>query len=173
MKKNNFKQLKEMVNAIDWEVIECAKDDAQSEEPAADEESNEQDSENNANAAACEPSKFAGILEKVKGSARKVCEKVAFAMAILFIIAVAFLAFYYSVLGICAGLDILGIAGGVRFGCALFLLLFAGVEIAVNVEINIIAVFDRLFPPLFNNQKPAPFVVPFTFWYRIIKDMRK
>lgn len=38
---------------------------------------------------------------------------------------------------------------------------------------GISAVFDRLFPPLFNNQKPVSFVVPFTFWYRIIKDMRK
>lgn len=72
-----------------------------------------------------------------------------------------------------AGLDMFGIDGGARFPCALFLLLFAGVEIAVNVEINIIAVFDRLFPPLFNNQKPVSFVVPFISWYRIIKDMRK
>lgn len=135
-------------------------------------ESNEND-ENDENAAACEPSKLAGILAKVKDGARKVCEKVAFTLAFLFIISVALLALYFSVLGIGDILNMLGIDGMARVVCAPFLLLTAGVEIAVNVEINIIAVFDRLFPPLFNNQKPAPFVVPFTFWYRIIKDIRK
>lgn len=143
--------------------------DAQSEEPAAD----EQQTESEATATTCGPSKFAGILEKVKSSARKVCEKVVFALAILFIISVAFLAFYYSVLGICAGLDILGIAGGVRFGCALFLLLTVGIEISVNVEQNVTAVIDRLCPSIFHGQKPVPFAVPFTCWYRIIKDIIK
>lgn len=143
--------------------------DAQSNETAAD----EQQGESEETATTCEPSAFSRILAKVKGSARKVCEKVAFAMSVVFIVAVALLALYFSVLGIGGGLDMFGIDGGARFPCALFLLLFAGVEIAVNVEINIIAVFDRLFPPLFNNQKPVSFVVPFTFWYRIIKDMRK
>lgn len=59
---------------------ETAKDDAQSEENAADEqqtESEEQQSENGESAATFEPSQFAGILAKVKSSARKVCEKVA------------------------------------------------------------------------------------------------
>ena len=57
---------------------ETAKDDAQSEETAADEQqNNEQNEENAESAVACEPSKFAGILAKVKSGARKVCEKVA------------------------------------------------------------------------------------------------
>lgn len=142
---------------------------AQSEETAAD----EQQTESEATATTCEPSAFSRVLAKVKGSACKVCEKVAFTMAILFIIAVALLALYFSVLGIGDILNMLGIDGMARVVCAPFLLLTAGVEIAVNVEINIIAVFDRLFPPLFNNQKPAPFIVPFTFWYHVIKDMRK
>ena len=58
-----------------------AQDDAQSEETAADEQQDskneEQQSENEESASACEPSKFAGILAKVKSGARKVCEKVA------------------------------------------------------------------------------------------------
>ena len=141
----------------------------QSNETAAD----EQQTESEATATTCEPSAFSRILAKVKSSARKVCEKVAFTMAILFIIAVALLALYFSVLGIGDILNMLGIDGVARVVCALVLLLTVGVEIAVNVEINIIAVFDRLFPPLFNNQKPAPFVVPFTFWYCVIKEMRK
>lgn len=141
----------------------------QSNETAAD----EQQTESEETATTCEPSAFSRIIAKVKDGARKVCEKVAFALAILFIIAVALLALCFSVLEIGKGLDMFGIDGMARVVCALVLLLTVGVEIAVNVEINIIAVFDRLFPPLFNNQKPAPFVVPFTFWYRIIKDMRK
>lgn len=143
--------------------------DAQSEETAAD----EQQTESEATATTCEPSAFSRIIAKVKDGARKVCEKVAFALSILFIIAVAFLAFYYSVLGICVGLDMFGIDGGARFTCALFLLLTVGVEIAINVEQNVTAVIDRLFPSLFHGQKPVPFAVPFTYWYCIIKDMRK
>ena len=56
---------------------QTAKDDAQSEENAADEqqtENEEQQNESEESAAACEPSRFAGILAKVKSSARKVCE---------------------------------------------------------------------------------------------------
>ena len=142
---------------------------AQSNETAAD----EQQTESEETATTCEPSAFSRVLAKVKYSARKVCEKVAFALAILFIISVALMALCFSVLEIGKGLDMFGIDGMARVVCALVLLLTVGVEIAVNVEINIIAVFDRLFPPLFDNQKPAPFVVPFTFWYHVIKDMRK
>ena len=141
----------------------------QSNETAAD----EQQTESEETATTCEPSAFSRIIAKVKDGARKVCEKVAFALAILFIIAVALLALCFSVLEIGKGLDMFGIDGMARVVCALVLLLTVGVEIAVNVEINIIAVFDRLFPPLFNNQKPAPFVVPFTFWYSVLQNIRK
>lgn len=149
--------------------VKNAQNDAQGNETAAD----EQQTESEATATTCGPSAFSRILAKVKGSARKVCEKVAFALAILFIISVALLALCFSVLEIGKGLDMFGIDGMARVVCAPVLLLTVGVEIAVNVEINVIAVFDRLFPPLFNNQKPAPFIVPFTFWYHVIKDMRK
>lgn len=149
--------------------IKNAQNDTQSEETAAD----EQQTESEATATTCEPSAFSRIIAKVKDGARKVCERVAFAMSVVFIVAVALLALYFSVLGIGEGLDMLGIDGMARAVCAPFLLLTVGVEIALNVEINIIAVFDRLFPPLFNNQKSAPFIVPFTFWYHVIKDIRK
>lgn len=142
---------------------------AQSEETAAD----EQQTESETTATTCEPSAFSRVLAKVKDSARKVCGKIAFAMSVIFIVAVALLALYFSVLGICGGLDMLGIDGVARAVCAPFLLLTVGVEIALNVEINVIAVFDRLFPPLFNNQKPAPFIVPFTFWYSVLQNIRK
>lgn len=43
--------------------------------------------QNEETAAACEPSKFAGILAKAKNGARKVCEKVALIMALAFVMA--------------------------------------------------------------------------------------
>lgn len=147
--------------------IKGAQDDAQSNETVAD----EQQTESEAAATTCDPSAFSRILAKVKGSARKMCERVAFVMSFIFIVSIVFfgsLFFSFS-----KGLDMFGIDGMARVVCAPFLLLTAGVEIAVNVEMNIIAVFDRLFPPLFNNQKPAPFVVPFTFWYSVLQNIRK
>ena len=173
---NHYHDNGEMFTVYRLKDEQNEENDAQSEETAVDEqdsESEEQQTESEASATTCEPSAFSRILAKAKSSARKVCEKVAFAMSVVFIVAVALLALYFSVLGIGGGLGMLGIDGMARAVCAPFLLLTVGVEIAVNVEINIIAVFDRLFPPLFNNQKPVSFVVPFTFWCRIIKDMRK
>ena len=72
---NHFHNNGEMYTVYRMKSEQTAKDDAQSEETAADEQkNNEQTAES---ASACEPSKFAGILAKVKSGARKVCEKVA------------------------------------------------------------------------------------------------
>lgn len=65
-----------------------AQNDAQSNETAAD----EQQTENKETVTTCEFSAFSRIIAKVKDGARKVCEKVAFAMSVIFIIAVALLA---------------------------------------------------------------------------------
>lgn len=157
---------------------QTAKDDAQSEEPAADEqdgENEEQSNEDNENAAACEPSKLSGILAKVKGSARKVCEKVAFAMFVAVVGTVSLLTLYFSVLGLGEFLEVLGIEGGTWTACAVSLLLFPTVilEFVLSVEQNIMAAIDRLFPSLFDDGKRVDFTVPFTFWYRLIQESRK
>lgn len=173
---NHYHDNGEMFTVYRLKDEKNAENNAQSEETAADEqdsESEEQQTESEATATTCEPSAFYRILAKVKGSARKVFKKVAFVMSFIFIVAVSLLAFYYSVLGICEGLDIFGIDGAARVVCAIFLLLTVGVEIAVNVEQNVTAVIDRLFPSIFHGQKPVPFAVPFTYWYRIIKDFKK
>lgn len=105
----------------------------QIDETAADEQGNEngeqqpesdENDENDENAAACEPAKFAGILAKVKSSARKVCEKVAFAMFVAAVGTVSLLALYFSVLGLGEFLEILGIEGGTWTACVVSLLLF-------------------------------------------------
>ena len=93
---------------------ETAKDDAQSEETEADEQDGEEteDNEDNENAAACEPSKLAGILAKMKNGARKVCEKVATVAFFAGAVTAAFLALYVAIVGLTALLDVCGIEGG-------------------------------------------------------------
>lgn len=155
-----------------------AKDDAQSEETAADEqsseneESNEQDSENNENAAACEPSMFAGILEKVRGSARKVCEKVALIMALAFVMVVTFAALFGMIYFIPDLLDLFGIECGSWAAIALSLLLFITVIIdtCVFVELNTMAAIDYFFPSLFGSAQKPGFTKPFSFWHRVFSS---
>lgn len=153
---------------------QTAKDDAQSEEIENDKQGNE-NNENNENATVCEPSKLAGILAKMKGSARKVCEKVAFAMFIAVVCTVSLLALYFSVLGLGEFLEVLGIEGGTWTACAVSLLLFPTVilEFVLSVEQNLMAAIDRLFPSFFEDWQRVNFAVPFTFWYRLIKESRK
>lgn len=157
---------------------QTAKDDAQSDEPAADEqdgENEEQSNENGENATVGEPSKLAGILAKVKGSARKVCEKAVFALFVAVVGTVSLLALYFSVLGLGEFLEVLGIEGGTWTACAVSLLLFPTVilEFVLSVEQNLMAVIDRLFPSFFEDWQRVDFAVPFTFWYRLIQESRK
>lgn len=137
---------------------------------AADEQSNE-DNEDGENAAACEPSKLSGILAKMKGSARKVCEKVAFAMFIAVVGTVSLLALYFSVLGLGEFLEVLGIEGGTWTALLLFPTVI--LEFVLSVEQNLMAAINRLFPSFFEDWQRVNFAVPFTFWYRLIKESRK
>ena len=158
---------------------ETAKDDAQSEETAADEqqtenneqqtENNEQQSESEENAAACEPSMFAGILAKVKSSARKVCEKVALIMALAFVMVVTFAALFGMVYFIPDLLELFGIECGSWAAISLSLLLFCTVimDACVFVELNTMAAIDYLFPSLFGSAQKPGFTKPFSFWRRV------
>ena len=151
---------------------ETAKDDAQSEETAADEqqtENNEQQSESEENAAACEPSMFAGILAKVKSSARKVCEKVALIMALAFVMVVTFAALFGMVYFLPDLLELFGIECGSWAAISLSLLLFCTVimDACVFVELNTMAAIDYLFPSLFGSAQKPGFTKPFSFWRRV------
>lgn len=122
-------------------------------ESAADEQNNEQNGEN---AAACEPSKFAGILAKVKNGARKVCEK--------------FAALFGMVYFIPDLLDLFGIECGSWGAIALSLLLFCTVimDTCVFVELNTMAAIDYFFPSLFGSAQKPGFTKPFCFWRRVL-----
>ena len=137
-----------------------------SEETAADEQ---QSSENEESAAACEPSRFAGILAKVKSSARKVCEKVALIMALAFVMVVTFAAFFGMVYFLPDVLDLFGIECGSWAAIALSLLLFCTVimDACVFVELNTMAAIDYLFPSLFGSAQKPGFTKPFCFWHRV------
>ena len=133
---------------------------------AADEQNNEQSEET---AAACEPSMFAGILAKVKSSARKVCEKVALIMALAFVMVVTFAALFGMVYFIPDLLELFGIECGSWAAVALSLLLFCTVIIdaCVFVELNTMAAIDYLFPSLFGSAQKPGFIKPFSFWRRV------
>lgn len=149
-----------------------------SEETAADEqkgESNEQsneDSENEENAAACEPSKLAGILAKVKNGARKVCEKVALIMALAFVMVVTFATFFGLIYFLTDLLDLFGIECGSWAAIAFSLLFFCTVimDTCVFVELNAMAAIDYFFPSLFGSAQKPGFTKPFPFWYRLVNE---
>ena len=149
---------------------QTAEDDAQSEETAADEQQNNE--QNEETAAACEPSMFAGILAKVKSSARKVCEKVALIMALAFVMVVTFAALFGMIYFIPDLLDLFGIECGSWAAIALSLLLFCTVimDTCVFVELNTMAAIDYLFPSLFGSAQKPGFTKPFSFWRRVLSS---
>ena len=166
---NHFHNNGEMYTVYRLKSEETAKDDAQSEETAADEQ---QSSENEESAAACEPSRFAGILAKVKSSARNVCEKVALIMALAFVMVVTFAAFFGMVYFLPDVLDLFGIECGSWAAIALSLLLFCTVimDVCVFVELNTMAAIDYLFPSLFGSAQKPGFTKPFSFWHRVFSS---
>ena len=152
---------------------ETAKDDAQSEETEADEQDGEEteDNENGENAAACEPSKLAGILAKMKNGARKVCEKVATVAFFSGAVMAAFLALYVAIVGITALLDVCGIEGGSLEAIALSVLLLFTVimDFCVFVELNTMALFSKLFKVEDFDGRIMRFTRPFSVVYQLIK----
>ena len=134
-------------------------------EPTKEEENNEDDE----NAAACEPSMFAGILAKVKSGARKVCEKVALIMALAFVMVVTFAALFGMIYFIPDLLELFGIECGSWAAISLSLLLFCTVvmDVCVFVELNTMAAIDYLFPSLFGSAQKPGFIKPFSFWRRV------
>ena len=174
---NHFHDNGEMFTVYRLKDEQNAENNAQSEETAADEQQTEneesdeqQGSESEESAAACEPSMFAGILAKVKSSARKVCEKVALIMALSFVIVVTFAALFGMIYFIPDLLDLFGIECGSWAAIALSLLLFCTVimDACVFVELNTMAAIDYFFPSLFGSAQKPGFTKPFSFWRRVL-----
>ena len=174
---NHFHDNGEMFTVYRLKDEQNAENNAQSEETAADEQQTEneesdeqQGSESEESATACEPSMFAGILAKVKSSARKVCEKVALIMALAFVVVVTFAALFGMIYFIPDLLDLFGIECGSWAAIALSLLLFCTVilDVCVFVELNTMAAIDYFFPSLFWSAQKPGFTKPFSFWRRVL-----
>lgn len=163
---NHFHNNGEMYTVYRLKSEQTEKDDAQSEETEADEQQSESEE---TEAATFEPSRFAGILSKVKSGARKVCEKVFLIMALAFVMVVTFAALFGMIYFIPDLLDLFGIECGSWAAVALSLLLFCTVimDACVFVELNTMAAIDYLFPSLFVSAQKPGFTKPFSFWRRV------
>ena len=140
-------------------------------EPTKDEENNE----DNENAAACEPSKLAGILAKMKNGARKVCEKIATVAFFSGAVMAAFLALYVAIVGLTALLDVCGIEGGSWEAIALSVLLLFTVimDFCVFVELNTMALLSKLFKVENFDGRIMRFTRPFSVMYQLIKQSKE
>lgn len=156
---------------------QTAKDDAQSEENAADEQQTENDeqgnesNENGENAAACEPSKFSGILAKMKNGAKAAAEKAAFVFSLVVFFAIGLLSIYGAMSAIASIVEALGICGsicGALLGSVL--VLTVGLDFMAFVVINTMAILSRFFPSEFEKAQKPHFTKYFSFWYRLINE---
>ena len=140
-------------------------------EPTKDEENNE----DNENAAACEPSKLAGILAKMKNGARKVCEKIATVAFFSGAVMAAFLALYVAIVGLTALLDVCGIEGGSWEAIALSVLLLFTVimDFCVFIELNTMALLSKLFKVENFDGRIMRFTRPFSVVYQLIKQSKE
>ena len=135
----------------------------------------EENSEDNENAAACEPSKLAGILAKMKNGARKVCEKIATVAFFAGAVTAAFLALYVAIVGLTALLDVCGIEGGSWEAIALSVLLLFTVimDFCVFVELNTMALLSKLFKVENFDGRIMRFTRPFSVMYQLIKQSKE
>ena len=135
----------------------------------------EENSEDNENAAACEPSKLAGILAKMKNGARKVCEKIATVAFFAGAVTAAFLALYVAIVGLTALLDVCGIEGGSWEAIALSVLLLFTVimDFCVFIELNTMALLSKLFKVENFDGRIMRFTRPFSVMYQLIKQSKE
>lgn len=136
-------------------------------ESAKDNENNE----DNENGAACEPSKFAGILAKAKDFAKAAAEKAAFVLSLVVFFAFGLLSIYIAVSSVASIVEALGICGSI-WGALLgsVLVLTVGLDFMAFVAINTMAVLARIFPSEFEKAQKPRFTKPFCFWYRLVNE---
>lgn len=142
--------------------IKGAQNDAQNNDSAAD----EQQTESEATVTPCEPSRFSRILAKIKDGAKIAAEKMEFVFVLLAVFAVGFLAMYGAGAVLASIVEVLTPCGS-TWGVVLLLvlLLSVGFDFMGFSVLNVIAIFARLFPSVFEQSRKPHFILPFTFWY--------
>lgn len=131
----------------------------------------EEDSESEETAAPAEPSRFAGILAKVKSGAKAAAEKIEFIFCLLVCFAVGLLTIYVTVAVIASIVEALGLCGsicGVILGSVLCVTV--GLDFMGFVVINVMAILAHFFPSEFEKAQKPHFVWPASFWYTIYKN---
>lgn len=111
-----------------------------------------------------EPSHLAQVAVSVQAYAAKTAKRCAFVLSLAVVAAVAFAVCFGSallVLGLC---DACHLSRFVRGVLSLVVLIGPALELAANVEYNLIAAVARLFPSFF--WRPLPFE-RFSFWARM------
>lgn len=171
---NHFHDNGEMFTVYRLKMQQTAQDAAQSDETAADEQQTEGEEiseQSEENAATCEPSKFAGILAKMKSSAKAAAEKMEFIFCLFIVFAVGLLTIYVAVAVIASIVETLGLCGSI-WGMLLgsVLCLSVGLDFMVFVVTNVMAILARFFPSEFEKAQKPHFVYPASFWYTIYKN---
>lgn len=113
-----------------------------------------------------EPSLFALVADRVKTYTVKTAQRCAFVLSLAAVGVVAFSVCFGSallVLGLC---DACNLSRAVRAVLSLVVLIGPALELAANVEYNLIAAVARLFPSFF--WRPLPFE-RFSFWGRMCR----
>ena len=134
--------------------IKGAQDDAQSESEAT--------------ATTCEPSRFSCILAKTKNGAKIAAKKMEFVFVLLVAFAVGFLAMYGAAAVVASIVEAFGLRGSI-WGCvlSLVLLLSVGFDFMGFAVLNVMATFAHVFPSVFERGRKPHFVWPASFWYSI------
>lgn len=147
--------------------MKTAQDDAQSDNSAAE----EQQTESEATATPCEPSRFSRILAKMKNGAKIAAEKVEFVFVLLITFAAGLLAIYGAGTVLSSIVEVLTPCGS-TWGVVLLLvlLLSVGFDFMGFSVLNVLAIFARFFPSVFERGREPHFILPFTFWYAMYKN---
>ena len=150
--------------------FDIVKDDEPAQQGDNNDESNDNDAQSNegneGNQAPAEPSRLAKAAASVKAYAAKGAKRCAFCLSMLAALALALVVVFGAVWIMGALCDAFSISAAARVVFALFALLGPALELAVNIECNILAVIDRLFPGSF--PYPMPFEI-FSFWGRLLR----
>ena len=113
-----------------------------------------------------EPSHLEQVAVSVKACAAKTVKRCAFVLSIAVVAAVAFAVFFGSALLVMGLCDAFHLSRFVRGVLSLVVLIGPALEIAVNVEHNLLAAVARLFPSFF--WRVLPFEC-FSFWGRMCR----
>lgn len=97
---------------------------------------------------------------------KKTAKRAAFSLSLLAAIALALVVVFGVVWIIGALCAALSISAAARFWISLLSLFGPGLELAVNLECNFLAVVYRLLPFFFSS--PVPFEI-FSFWRRVLR----